>query len=57
MQIHGFWQNKTCEFYLPKKKSKMLGYVAMCTECKSLYVLRANYTVLIWQPVKAKQHG
>lgn len=51
MQIHGLYEDKTCKDYLPKPKAKMLGYVAICTQCFTQYALRANYSHLYWTPV------
>lgn len=50
MNIHGFFKNQTCEQYLPKKKRKLIGLIAQCEECQEFYVLRPNYSALIWRP-------
>jgi hypothetical protein len=50
MNIHGFFENQTCEQYLPKKKHRLIGLIAQCEECREYYVLRTNYTALIWRP-------
>jgi hypothetical protein len=55
MKIHGFHQNLTCEDFLPKKKWSRLGYVALCTQCRTLYVLEANFSATNWKPVKGKK--
>ena len=51
MNIHGLFENQTCEQYLPKKKRKLIGLIAQCEECRELYVLRPNYSALHWRPI------
>lgn len=52
MQIHGMFEQFTCDRYLPKKKRAMIGYVAACEQCDSQYVLRPYYSRLVWVELK-----
>ncbi len=56
MKIHNQITGETCINYLPKKRKKMIGYVASCPICYQKFTLRAfRYSIHWIEETKVKK--